>query len=166
MLVFIRARMRGGLDSHEQRLRLSDLRHFGRRRKPFQGRRENGLGFGQAAGRLMKLGEEKGRQQFVAACALLLRDGKGGLECLFGGDRIGGIAAEQDLAAQAMEVRVGVMLSRLLRGRQSLVDQRQSGVRIYQKAGGGATGGMRQKRPFLVSGRIYKGFARSGKRSA
>jgi hypothetical protein len=40
--------MRVGLDSHQQRLRLSDLRHFGRRRESFDRGREGGLGFGQA----------------------------------------------------------------------------------------------------------------------
>ena len=42
--------MRAGLDSRQQRLRLSDLRHFGRRRKTFEGGREDGVSFGGAAG--------------------------------------------------------------------------------------------------------------------
>ena len=55
--------MRAGLDSHQQRLRLGDLRHFGRRRETFKRGRENGVGFGGAAGRLIELGERKRRQQ-------------------------------------------------------------------------------------------------------
>ena len=78
---------------------------------------------------MIALGERDGCAQAMTARALLFRDGDGGLECLFDGDRVSGIAAEQDLAPQAMEVRVGVMLPRLLRGRQSLIDQRQSGIR-------------------------------------
>jgi hypothetical protein len=34
--------MRAGLDSHQQRLRLRDLRHFVRRRETFERRREDG----------------------------------------------------------------------------------------------------------------------------
>lgn len=91
------------------------------------------MSFGGASCRLIELGEREGGKQLVAARALLLRDGKGGLEGFLRWGGVGGIAAEQDLAAQAMEVRVGVALPRLLRGRQSLVDQRQSGVRTPRR---------------------------------
>ena len=94
--------MRAGLDSHQQRLRLSDLGHFGRRREAFEGGREDGVGFGGAAGRLIELGERQRRAQAPTARALLLRDGDGGLEGFFRGGGIGGIALEQDFAAQAM----------------------------------------------------------------
>ena len=45
----------------QQRLRLRDLRHFWRRRKAFEGGREDGVGFGGATGRLVELGERKRR---------------------------------------------------------------------------------------------------------
>ena len=77
--------MRAGLDSRQQRLRLGDLRHFGRRRKAFEGGREDGVSIGGAAGRLVELGERQGGAQLVAARALLLRDGEGGAESVFGG---------------------------------------------------------------------------------
>ena len=41
----------------QQRLRLGDLRHFGRRRKAFERRREHGVGVGGTAGRLIELGQ-------------------------------------------------------------------------------------------------------------
>jgi hypothetical protein len=41
----------------EQRLGLVDFGHFGGRRKALEGWRENGAGFGGAAGRLVELGE-------------------------------------------------------------------------------------------------------------
>ena len=50
-----------------QRLRLGDLRHFGRRREAFERRCEDRVGFGGACGRLIDLGEREGRKQFVAA---------------------------------------------------------------------------------------------------
>jgi hypothetical protein len=48
--------MRAGVDSHQQRLRLSDLGHFPRRRKAFERRREDGVGIRAAAGRLTEFG--------------------------------------------------------------------------------------------------------------
>jgi hypothetical protein len=43
----------------EQRSRLSDLGHFGRRRETFEHGREDGVGFRKAAGRLIELGQLK-----------------------------------------------------------------------------------------------------------
>ena len=62
----------------QQRLSLGDLRHLRRPRKAFEGRREDGVGVGGTAGRLVELGEGEGRAQAEAARALLLRDGDGG----------------------------------------------------------------------------------------
>ena len=56
----------------QQRLRLGDLGHFRRRRKAFERGREDGVGFGGAAGRLIELGERKRRAQTEAARSLLL----------------------------------------------------------------------------------------------
>ena len=72
--------MRAGLDSHQQRLRLCDLGHFWRRREAFERRREDGVRFGGAAGRLVELRERQRRAQTPTARALLLCDGEGGLE--------------------------------------------------------------------------------------
>ena len=89
--MFIHAsRVSARLDSHQQRLRLGDLRHFRRRRKAFERGREDGVGFGGAAGRLIELGQRKRRAQFEAARALLLRDGDGGQESVFRGRGVGG----------------------------------------------------------------------------
>ena len=101
----------------EQRLRLGDLRHLRRRRKAFERRREDGLGVGGAAGRLAKLGEGKGREQLVAARTLMLGDGDGRPVGVFGWRRVGGIAPEQDVAANAMQQRVGVALPGLFSDR-------------------------------------------------
>ena len=76
----------------QQRLRLTDLRHFGRRRKAFERGREDGVGFGGSRTRLIELGERQRRAQFKTASALLLCDGDGGQESFFGGRGNGGIA--------------------------------------------------------------------------
>ena len=61
------ARRRGVLDlvailqRREQRLRFGDLRHFRCRRKAFERGLEDRVGLGGAAGRLVELGEQKGR---------------------------------------------------------------------------------------------------------
>ena len=90
---------------YQQRLRLGDLGHFGRRRKAFERRREDGVGVGGAAGRLVELGERERRAQFEAARALLLRDGDGGQEGFFRRRGVGGVALEQDFAARPMQFR-------------------------------------------------------------
>ena len=110
--------MRAGLDSHQQRLRLGDLRHFRRRRKAFKRGREDSVGVGGAGGRLIELGERKRREQLVAARALLLRDGDGGLEGFLGGRRIGEVALQENFAAQAINERVRAMFSLFLSDRQ------------------------------------------------
>jgi len=58
----------------EQRLSLGDLGRFRRRREAFDRRREDGVRFGGAAGRLVELGERERRAQFEAAGSLLFRD--------------------------------------------------------------------------------------------
>ena len=82
------------------------------------------MGFDGATGRLIELGEREGREQFVAARALLLGDGDGRAIGLFRGRGIGGIAFQQDVAAEAIEVRIGDSLPCFLRDRQPLVDPR------------------------------------------
>jgi len=46
-------------ERRQQRLRLGDLRRFGRRRKAFKRRREDRVSFGGAGGRLVELGERE-----------------------------------------------------------------------------------------------------------
>ena len=82
--------MRAGLDSHQQRLRLSDLRHFRRRREAFQRRRETAWASAQAAGRSTEFGERERRAQFEAPRAWVLCDGDSGPEGVFRGRRLAG----------------------------------------------------------------------------
>jgi hypothetical protein len=60
-------------------------------------------GVDRAAGCLIELGEREGREQRIAACALLFGNGNGSPICVFGGNGIGGIAQEQNLAAQSVQ---------------------------------------------------------------
>ena len=60
------------------------------------------MGVGGAVRRLVEFGERKRRAQFEAARALSLRDSDGGLERFLGGCRVGGVAPQQHLAAEAM----------------------------------------------------------------
>jgi hypothetical protein len=62
--------MRASLDSHQQRLRLRDLRHFGRRREPFERWGEDRVGFNVSPRRLIEPGEREGRQELITPCAL------------------------------------------------------------------------------------------------
>jgi len=87
----------------EQCLRLGDLRHFQRRREASEGRREDGVGFGRAAGRLVELGERKRGAQPPTAGALLLCDGDGGLEGFLGRRTIGQVAFQKKLAPRTMQ---------------------------------------------------------------
>jgi hypothetical protein len=112
----------------EQRLRLGDRGEQWRRREACERRREHCLRIPATAVRSVELSERKGGEQLVAARALFVRDGDGGLERLLGGRRVCGVALEQDIAPQAMEVGVRETLFRLRRDRESLVDQRQGGV--------------------------------------
>jgi hypothetical protein len=73
---------------------------------------------------LIELSEGEGGEQFEAARALLLGDGDGRAIGLFRGYGIGGIAFQQDVAAEAIEVRVGDSLTCFLRDRQPLADPR------------------------------------------
>ena len=107
--------MRVGLDSHQQRLRLSGLGHLVRRSETLEGRRENGVSIGvRRSGRLMELCERERGAQFEAAGLLALRDGDGGEEGFLCGRGDGGGLFEQDLAANAMEFGVVPTLSEAL----------------------------------------------------
>ena len=59
---------------------LLDLWKFWRRRKAFERGRENGVGVGGAAGRLIELRQRQRRAQLEAPRLLLLRDRDGGEE--------------------------------------------------------------------------------------
>ena len=58
---------------------------------------------GGAFGRMIKLGERKGRKQLVTACALLIRDGDRGLEGLLGQRGIGDMLLKQDAAPNTIQ---------------------------------------------------------------
>ena len=124
----------GLLQRREQRLRLGDLGHFRRRRKAFERGREDGVGFGGAAGRLVELGERQRREQREAARALPLRDGDGGLEGVFGWRGVGGIALEQDFAARAMQFRFERAVACALARRQRFVEDRRARVPDRRRA--------------------------------
>ena len=64
-------------------LRLFNLGEFRRRRKTFERGREDGVGVGGAAGRLIEIGKRQRRAQFEALGLLLLRDGDSGEERFF-----------------------------------------------------------------------------------
>src|SRR3984957_12860823 len=68
----------------QQRLRFGDLRHFRRRRKALERRREDGLRVAREADRMVKLGDRVGRQQGVTARALPVGNSEGGLESFLG----------------------------------------------------------------------------------
>src|SRR5208282_2459548 len=114
----------------KQRPRFGDLRHFGRRRKVLERGREDGMGVSGTSNRLVEFRKREGCEQLVTSCALRLRNHDRGLECFLGATGTRGAPRQQDFAAKSMEVGVGEMLPRLLRDRQSLVDQREGAVRI------------------------------------
>ena len=70
------------------------------------------MGVGGAGGRLVELGERERRAQFEAARALLLRDGDGGQEGFLRRRRVGGVALQQDFAADAMQFRFECAIAR------------------------------------------------------
>ena len=59
-------------ERHQQRLRLGDLRHFRRRRKAFERRREDGVGVDGAGGRLVQLGERQAPRAGRSSASLVL----------------------------------------------------------------------------------------------
>ena len=74
-----------GLDVGHDLQCLRYLRELRRRRKAFERAAENGLGFGVAPGRAVELGERESGAQFEGAGFLVLRDGDGGEQGVFGG---------------------------------------------------------------------------------
>ena len=113
----------GRCERGQQRLRLGDLGHFRRRREALERGREDGVGFGGAGGRLIELGERKRRAQFEAARALLLRDGERGQEGFFCRRGVGGVALQQDFAADAMQFGVECAMTGPLGRRQRFVEE-------------------------------------------
>ena len=60
------------------------------------------MGFEKAAGGSVELGERERREQLIAARALSLRKGDGGLEGVFGRGGVRRIALGQDIAARPL----------------------------------------------------------------
>jgi hypothetical protein len=86
------------------------------------------VGFGGSGGRLVELGERERGAQTPTAGALLFRDGDGALERFLRGGGAGGVAPEQDFAAETMhEDEIGA-LPDLLGESQCLVDARERAV--------------------------------------
>ena len=123
----------------EQRLRLSDLRHFRRRREAFERGREDGVGVGGAAGRLIELGERERGAQSEAARALLLRDGDGGQEGFFRGRGVGGVALQQHFAARPMQLRFERAVTGAVACRQRFVEDRNGAAGSPARASASAS---------------------------
>ena len=70
----------------EQRLRLADLGHFGRRPETFERGRKNGVGIDGVADGLIEFGERQRRTEAEAARPLLTRDRDGSLQRPFRGE--------------------------------------------------------------------------------
>ena len=109
-------------ERRQQRRSLGDLRHFLRWREAFEREGEHGLRFHRSVGRLAELGERERRAQFEAARRLLLRDGDGGLEGVFGGRGVGGLAFEQNFAARPMQLCFECAIARAVGRRQRFVE--------------------------------------------
>jgi hypothetical protein len=130
------ARRRGVLhldglgECREQRLRLDDLRHFRRWRKPFERGRENVVRLDRAVGRLVEFCERESGAQFETARALLFRDGDGGLKGFLGSRGVGGLALDQHFAADAIQIRFERAMTGPVAGRQRLVKDRERAVDI------------------------------------
>ena len=108
--------------SGQQSERLAYLRKFGRLRKAFERGGEDGVGVGGTGGRLVELGQRERRAQFETARCLLLRDGDGGLEGFLRRGEAGGIALEQDFAADAMQFCFECAIAGAVHGRQRFVE--------------------------------------------
>ena len=85
----------GRFDCGHEPNRLRDLRKLRGRQRPSSAVPERDVGVGVASARAVKLGEGERGAQFEAAGFLGLRDGDGFEEGLFGGGRVGWIAADQ-----------------------------------------------------------------------
>ena len=109
----------------KQRLRFGNLRHLGRRRETFERGREGGVGFDEATGRLKQPSEGKRRQKSGTERALPFRDGDRNAESFLSRSGIGGIALEQDFAAQSMEERERATKFDCIREPEGFVDASQ-----------------------------------------
>ena len=93
-------------ERRQQRLRLLKLGHFGRRRKAFERGREDGVGVGEAAGRLIVFGKRKRPLQAETARALLLRNFNCSKKRSFRSPSVRAIRREQRLAKEPLQERV------------------------------------------------------------
>ena len=121
--------MRAGLDSHQQRLRLSDLGHFGRRRKALERGYEHRVGVSRAGCRSVKLGErqrslqaEATRAWPIATAMAILKASSAAAGC--SGRTSAGCHREDDARTRDPS---GIRLDRL---RQGFVDTVQSVLRF------------------------------------
>src|ERR1700722_7234131 len=114
----------------KQGFRFGDLRHFRRRRKAIESGREDGVGFGRAAGGLVELGERERCAQLEAARALTLSDGDGGLERLLGARRLGWVTLQQHFPADAMQFGFERAMADPFARRQRFVETRDGALGI------------------------------------
>jgi hypothetical protein len=136
--------MRAGLDSHQQRLCFSDLRHFRRWREAFQRQRKSGVGVGATVDQLIEFGERKRRAQFEAPRALVLGDGDSGLKGFLRRRKVVGIALYQSFSADAMQFRFeGAMTGPLARC-QRFVETRDGAVGIACPGFGSGEGNLEE----------------------
>ena len=134
-------------ERREQRLRLGNLGHFRRRRKAFERGREDGVGFGQAAGRVIELSERKHRAQPEAARLLLLCDFDGTQERFFGGCRIRRIALEQQFAARSVQFRVECAMPGPFGRRQRFAEDGEGSVHVARTGFGFGEGNLDEPVP-------------------
>jgi hypothetical protein len=111
-------------------LRLSDLGHLWRGREAFKRWREDCAGVGRAASRLIELGERQRGEQLVTARALPLCDSDRGQEGVFRGRGVGGVAFQQDFAANPMQFRFKRAIAQAVARCQRFVDDRNRTIGI------------------------------------
>ena len=85
---------------------------------------------GGAFGRLVELGEGKGRTQFETARALLFRNGDGSQESFFRGRGIGGVALQQHFASRPMQFCFKCAKTGAVARRQRFVEDRDGAAGI------------------------------------
>jgi hypothetical protein len=89
-----------------ERFGVPDLWKFRCARKPFESGCEDHTGFHIAVRRSIERRQAEGSSQLEALRLLALRDGDGGMKRFFDRRSIGRIAFEQDLAADAVQLRL------------------------------------------------------------
>ena len=122
--------MHAGLDSRQQRLRLSDLGHFWRRRKALERGFENSVRLGGAADRLVEFGKRESGAQAEAARALLARDGKRGSEGFLSRISVGRITFQKSFTTSATQLRFERAIADPVDRRERFVQDRNGAIGV------------------------------------